>query len=92
MPIGPGAPTPRGGRSIGTSAFSDDGRIAGPADFNRLTVGWYLNEPPEGHDPNVIALPGGDLAAARDIATGEELTVDYATFSDRSAAGALGHD
>jgi hypothetical protein len=56
-------------------------RIGCPANFNNLTPGWYLNEPAPGAAANVRT--GGDLAflAARDIAEGEELTIDYASFS-----------
>jgi hypothetical protein len=51
-----------------------------PANFNLLTAGWYVNEPPPGDEPNVIATPDFDLVAARDIAAGEELTLLYSSF------------
>jgi hypothetical protein len=57
-------------------------RIGCPADFHHLTPGWYLNEPAPGASANVRCQ--GDLAflAARDIAEGEELTIDYSSFSE----------
>jgi hypothetical protein len=59
-----------------------DGAYHAPADFNLLTTGWYMNH---SDHPNVAAE--GDLAflTTRNIAKGEELTVDYATFSDGAA-------
>ena len=51
-----------------------------PINFNSLTVGWYLNESKE--NPNVRATNDYDFIAIRDIKKGEELTVDYSTFSD----------
>lgn len=55
--------------------------IGCPADFNRLTVGWYCNEPAPGAEPNLAASPACDMIALRDIAAGEELTLRYAGFS-----------
>lgn len=57
-------------------------RIGCPANFNNLTPGWYLNEPPPGERANVAA--DGDFAftALRDIGEGEELTIDYSGFSE----------
>ena len=51
-----------------------------PPNFNLLTVGWYLNEPEPGQQPNVIATRNFDLVASRDIKAGEELSVDYSSF------------
>jgi hypothetical protein len=51
-----------------------------PANFNLLTVGWYVNEPARGQEPNLISTPEFNLVAARDIACGEELTIRYASF------------
>lgn len=45
-----------------------------PRDFNRLSIGWYLNdstEPNLGHDPEYVYY------ALRDIAAGEELLIHY---------------
>jgi len=51
-----------------------------PDNFNNLTVGWYLNESTD--DPNVRCDEKFDFYALRDIKKGEELTVDYSTFSE----------
>lgn len=51
-----------------------------PANFNLLTVGWYLNEPTEGMEPNLVPAENFDLIALGDIQAGEELTVRYASF------------
>lgn len=56
--------------------------IGCPANFNNLTPGWYLNEPPPGACANVAADSGFAFTALRDIAEGEELTIAYAGFSD----------
>jgi SET domain len=56
-----------------------------PANFNLLSVGWYLNQPALGQPPNVTANPEFDLVAIRDIEAGEELTLDYSSF--QGAAG-----
>ncbi len=61
---------------------AEDGRIGCPVNFNNLTPGWYLNEPPAGSAPNVAAGPGLVFTARRDIAEGEELTLRYAEFSE----------
>lgn len=58
-----------------------DGQIGVPSDFNHLTVGWYLNEPAQGTEANVMASDTYEMVTCRDIAEGEELTVRYATFS-----------
>ena len=64
-------------------------RLGCPANFNLLTVGWYVNEPPDGIEPNLRAAPDCTLIARRDIAAGEELTVIYDTFSEVESAAAL---
>ncbi|MEA3063957.1 MAG: hypothetical protein QOJ27_385 [Sphingomonadales bacterium] len=56
--------------------------IGCPANFNNLTPGWYLNEPPPGGTANVRTDEHFAFTACRDIAEGEELTVDYSSFSD----------
>jgi uncharacterized protein len=53
-----------------------------PNGFNNLTVAWYINEPIKGQKPNVICNKEYDFIAARDIKKGEELTVDYSTYSE----------
>ena len=52
-----------------------------PANFSLLNVGWYVNEPRAGDDPNLKPTAAFDLVAARDIAEGEELTVRYSSFT-----------
>jgi hypothetical protein len=51
-----------------------------PDNFNNMNVGWYLNESKD--NPNVRCDNNYDFYAIRDIEKGEELTVDYSTFSD----------
>jgi SET domain-containing protein len=51
-----------------------------PRSFNRLTPTWYFNECPT---PNVGSDENYRFFALRDIKSGEELTVDYSTYSDR---------
>ena len=56
-----------------------------PADFHRMSVGWYLNH---SEQPNA----GGkreNYYALRDIRKGEEITIDYATLSALEAKNAL---
>jgi SET domain-containing protein len=45
-----------------------------------LTVGWYLNQSKE--NPNVLCTDDYDFIALRDIKKGEELAVDYSTYSE----------
>ena len=58
-----------------------------PNGFNNLTIGWYINQPLEGQEPNVVCNNEYDFFAAKDICAGEELTVDYSTFSDNPTFG-----
>jgi hypothetical protein len=50
-----------------------------PPSFNRLTPAWYINESKK---PNTRCDENYDFYALRTIKSGEELTVDYVTFSD----------
>jgi SET domain-containing protein len=50
-----------------------------PRNFNLLTPAWYLND---SKDPNVAIDKEYRFFALRDIKKGEELTVDYSTYSD----------
>ena len=50
-----------------------------PQNFNQLTVSWYLNC---SKTPNVACNEVYEFYALRDIKDGEELTVDYSTYSD----------
>lgn len=59
----------------------DNGNFGCPMGFNNLTVSWYINEPLKGEEPNVVSGGDYDFFAARDISEGEELTVDYSTYS-----------
>jgi hypothetical protein len=65
-------------------------RIGCPQSFETLTPGWYLNEPPDGGEANVRSGPDFGFFAARDIAEGEELLIDYASFSDAPGDAANG--
>jgi len=59
---------------------SEDKKMLCPLNFNHLTVGWYLNY---SETPNTSFSNDNDnFYALGDIKKGEELTVDYATFSD----------
>jgi len=49
-----------------------------PSDFNRMGVWWFINHSTE---PN-IEYAGNDIVAARDLAAGEELTIDYRTLDE----------
>jgi FRG domain-containing protein/SET domain-containing protein len=55
-------------------------RYGSPTCFNRLTVAWFLNESDK---PNIRCDENYDFCALRNIRSGEELTVDYDTYSDR---------
>jgi SET domain-containing protein len=61
-------------------AIRRGGELGCPSNFNLLTVGWYVNEPRAGEQPNLTSTPEFDLIAVRDIAAGEELTIEYASF------------
>ena len=53
-----------------------------PSNFTLLTVGWYVNEPRAGDEPNLTPSEDFDLIAARDIEAGEELTIRYSAFGE----------
>lgn len=59
-----------------------DQNFVAPADFNRLTMGWYLNH---SERPNVSAIDGLEFVAARLILAGEELTANYTNYSEDAA-------
>ena len=64
--------------------IKDGGKTYGcPSSFNQMTVSWYLNEPRPKQKANVECRGDYMFYALRDIAAGEELTVDYGTFSER---------
>ena len=61
--------------------ISKGGKYGCPRSFNRLTPAWYLND---SDHPNVAADENYNFLALRDIEEGEELTVDYDTYSERA--------
>jgi SET domain-containing protein len=66
------------------SIIKKDGKKYGcPKSFNQMTISWYLNEPRSKQKANVECRVDYMFYALRDIACGEELTVDYGTFSER---------
>jgi SET domain-containing protein len=58
-----------------------DGAFVAPADFNQMTMGWYMNH---SDSPNVVVREGTSCLAGRLIAKGEELTTDYRTYSEHA--------
>jgi len=52
-----------------------------PKNFNQLTPAWFLNH---SKNPNVICKKDYKFYALRDIKKGEELKVDYRTYSDEN--------
>jgi SET domain len=52
-----------------------------PANFNCLTVSWYLRD---SESPNVTVDSEYNMTAKTDITEGEELTADYTTYSEES--------
>ena len=57
------------------------GCYVAPASFNQMTIAWYMNH---GDKPNVASGPRLHFVTLRAIEAGEELTVDYTTFSDHA--------
>ena len=84
----------RAGLSEAERRFYEDfgirrnGEIGCPSNFNLLTPSWYLNEPAESAEANVRSAPDFTFYAARDIEAGEELLIDYASFSEAAREGA----
>jgi hypothetical protein len=70
-------------RLYGDFCVLKNGRYGCPKNFNMLTVGWYINESKD--NPNVRCTPEYDFAALREIKKGEELLVDYRTYSESPA-------
>jgi len=58
-----------------------DGQYGCPRNFNLLTLAWYLNHSDE---PNMAADKNYNFYSTRKIKKGEELTVDYDTYSATS--------
>ena len=76
------APSPAQRRLYHDFGINRGDTIGCPASFNNLGPSWYLNEPPPGGSANVRSGPDFEFFASRDIAEGEELTIDYAGFSE----------
>jgi hypothetical protein len=71
--------------------IKDNGETFGcPPNFSLMTAAWFLNEPMRGQQPNVGCRKDYTFYAMRDIAAGEELTVNYATFSEKPPARVRG--
>jgi hypothetical protein len=60
-------------------AIIKDKQYGCPPSFNRLTPAWFMNESKK---PNTRGDENYDFFALRTINPGEELTIDYSTFSD----------
>ncbi len=64
-------------RNFGVWLLNDPECVAAPANWSMSPI-WYLNH---SRTPNLVCqLPEYEYYAARDIAVGEELTVDYRTI------------
>jgi len=61
-------------------AIIKKGKYGCPKSFNALTTSWYLNHSDQ---PNLAADREYRFYALREINTGEELTVDYNTYSEQ---------
>lgn len=60
-------------------AIVNDGYYGCPVSFNRLAPAWFMSH---SKNPNVQCDENYDFIASREILAGEELTVDFLTFSD----------
>jgi hypothetical protein len=54
-------------------------KYGAPETFNGLTIAWYVNH---AETPNLASDSEYRFYALRDISAGEELTVDYRTYSE----------
>lgn len=52
-----------------------------PQNFNDITVGWFINHSSE--NPNVVCDENLVFHSASEIKAGEELTLDYSTYSEK---------
>jgi SET domain-containing protein len=52
-----------------------------PSDFNQMTMSWYMNH---SNEPDVTVVRDLQFVTSRVIHVGEELTVNYTTFSDNA--------
>lgn len=71
---------PRGKEQFLRYCVEHEGTIYAPADFGRMSIGWYLNHSkrPNAHHRNYVYF------ASRDIRAGEEITIDYRTLESES--------
>jgi uncharacterized protein len=58
-----------------------DGFFVAPVDFNQMAQSWYLNH---SDAPNVDCNADMSFGTKRLVTRGEELTVDYRTFSEHA--------
>lgn len=56
-----------------------NGKLGCPKNFNAMTPSWYLNH---SEKPNIVCDRNFEFFAQRDIQRGEELTVNYRTYSE----------
>jgi hypothetical protein len=59
-----------------------EGAFVAPKDFNKMTMGWYLNH---SDNPNVASDKSLRFTTTKFIAKGEELRTDYRVYSDNAA-------
>jgi len=59
-------------------AVEKDGMLGAPKHFNQMTPAWYINH---SYNPNCGCDKNYDFYTLRDIKKGEELTVDYSSYS-----------
>ncbi len=71
-------PRPEERELVRRFCLADEQGYHAPADWNRMSIGWYLNHADE---PNV-EHQAYVYRAARSIRPGEELTVDYDTLEE----------
>ncbi|MGD1020600.1 MAG: FRG domain-containing protein [Verrucomicrobiia bacterium] len=62
-------------------AVFKDNLFGCPLNFNRLTMSWYINDSKNAANANVYATDEYDFVARRNIKAGEELLVDYSSYS-----------
>ena len=62
----------------------DEGEYQCPSSFNQLTPTWFLNN---SKSPNMAVDSSLKFYALRDIESGEELTADYAAYSECQTEG-----
>ena len=56
-------------------------KIGCPSSFNNMPISWFLNSSKK---PNCAMNKNYDIYSLREIKSGEELTLDYDTFSEKS--------